>query len=101
MFCNQLIFAFMIAVTISSGVAVLQYQSIEPMVLSFNAGDEVTILSKEAGQNKELWGAVVRQLINLRAHVMNVLTVNFNTHNNSLEMLMNDFLGSRKERLHT
>lgn len=29
------------------------------MVLSFNLGDEITIYSKEAGQNKELWGAEV------------------------------------------
>ncbi|XP_057372528.2 transport and Golgi organization protein 1-like isoform X1 [Daphnia carinata] len=45
---------------VSSGVASVNYKSIEPMVLSFNAGDEVTIYSKEAGQNKELWGAEVR-----------------------------------------
>ena len=32
------------------------------MVLSFNAGDEVIIYSKEAGQNKELWGAEVFNL---------------------------------------
>ena len=43
----------------SSGVATLRYQSIEPLVLSFNLGDEITIYSKEAGQNKELWGAEV------------------------------------------
>ena len=45
---------------VSQGVASVNYQSIEPMVLSFNAGDEVTIYSKEAGQNKELWGAEVK-----------------------------------------
>jgi len=39
----------------------VNYQSIEPMVLSFNAGDEVIIYSKEAGQNKELWGAEVHK----------------------------------------
>jgi len=44
---------------VSTGVATLRYQSIDPLVLSFNQGDEVTILSKEAGQNKELWGAEV------------------------------------------
>uniref|UniRef100_A0A0P6DBE0 Transport and Golgi organization protein n=1 Tax=Daphnia magna TaxID=35525 RepID=A0A0P6DBE0_9CRUS len=45
---------------LSSGIASVNYKSIEPMVLSFNAGDEVIIYSKEAGQNKELWGAEVR-----------------------------------------
>lgn len=47
----------------SSGVASVDYNSIEPLVLSFKAGDEVIIYSKEAGQNKELWGAEVRKEI--------------------------------------
>jgi hypothetical protein len=48
---------------LSSGVASVDYNSIEPLVLSFKAGDEVIIYSKEAGQNKELWGAEVRKEI--------------------------------------
>lgn len=50
---------FIFVGALSTGVAVLTYSSIEPMVLSFNVGDDVTIYSKEAGQNKELWGAEV------------------------------------------
>ncbi len=54
---------------LSSGVASVNYQSIEPMVLSFNAGDEVIIYSKEAGQNKELWGAEVqKELLNVEVY---------------------------------
>lgn len=48
---------------LSSGIAAVKYSSIEPMVLSFNVGDEITIYSKDAGKNRELWGAEVRFLV--------------------------------------
>jgi len=48
-------------VPLSVGVASVRYQSIEPLILSFNLGDELTIFSKEAGSNKDLWGAEVNK----------------------------------------
>ena len=56
---NDFLFFLDLTGPLSSGVATLRYMSIEPYVLSFNLGDEITIFSKEAGQNKELWGAEV------------------------------------------
>lgn len=51
----------MFTVPLSVGVASVRYQSIEPLILSFNLGDELTIFSKEAGSNKDLWGAEVNE----------------------------------------
>ena len=52
-------FFFPPQVALSKGRTSIRFRSIEHLVLSFEAGDEVTIYSKEAGMNKDLWGAEV------------------------------------------